>query len=340
MLNRLIAVLLTLTAMTPFSPAQESKFIDFEKYIQPILQNNCLRCHGPDDAKNDFRVDERNSLLEYIEPGDADSSSLWSDYLFTEDHDLLMPPDSPPHAGGLSQGDLLFVRTWINEGAEGEWVVTAAAAATATGDQIIVPTSSTSTAQKLWAFQGIFHPAAVHLPVALLSVSALFVFLSFFRRDSFEPVAYHCLWIGALGAVAACATGWSYAVYEGYGSGFNLNLKNGIDRHRWAGVSVTVLSCLLIPLSRRVRRSGEIKTRLIWLMASILLISSVSITGYQGGELTYGEDHYMKYYKMLFQTPNTSEASSELRLPTTPETKTPETATAPLALHPDNPSDK
>lgn len=313
MQSRPIALLFLWTAMAIFSHAEESKFIDFEKHIQPILQENCLKCHGPKDAKNDFRVDERSSLLEYIVPGDADSSSLWTDYLFTEDPDMLMPPASPESAsqqhGGLSKVDLLFVRTWINEGADGEWV-----AETETTSPVIPPTPPASTAQKLWRFQGIFHPAAVHLPVALLSVSAVFVFLSFFSRSSFEPVAYHCLWIGAVGAIAACATGWSYAAHEGYGDSLNLDLEHGIDRHRWAGVFVAGLSCLLIPLSRSVRRTGETKKRIIWLLASLLLIGSVSITGYQGGELTYGEDHYLKYFEEIFRDVHSPESVSDAKL--------------------------
>ena len=140
----------------------------------------------------------------------------------------------------------------------------------------------------------------MHLPVALLSVSAFFVLLSFFNRNSFEPAAFHCLWIGAFGAIAACLTGWAYSAHEGYGAGFRLDLENGIDRHRWAGIFVATLSMLIIPLAMKVRHTGEFKRRILWFVASVVLLGSVSITGYQGGELTYGEDHYVKYYQELF----------------------------------------
>jgi hypothetical protein len=129
----------------------------------------------------------------------------------------------------------------------------------------------------------------------------MFVFFSFFNRESCEPVAYHCLWIGALGAVAACVTGWSYAVYEGYGTGFSFDLeKSDIDRHRWLGVFVAVFSVVMVPLARRVRLTADINKRIIWMLAGLILLGAVSVTGFQGGELTYGEDHYAKYYQQLF----------------------------------------
>lgn len=298
MQNRFAAALLISMVMTSWSLSQEAKFIVFERDIQPILQNNCLKCHGPIEAKNGFRVDTKKNLLEYIQPGAADSSSLWTDYLVTKDPDLLMPPAQQPHPGGLSQTDLLFVRTWINEGAEGEWHADEQSIAKEKAPPAL--STATTTTAKLWALQGLFHPAAVHLPIALLSVSALFVFLSFFNRNSFEPAAFHCLWIGAFGAIAACVTGWAYSAHEGYGSGFRLDLVNGIDRHRWAGIFVATLSMLIIPLAMKVRHTGELKKRVLWFVASVVLMGSVSIAGYQGGELTYGEDHYLKYYQELF----------------------------------------
>jgi uncharacterized membrane protein len=308
MQNRIAAVLLMLPFLTAFSEAQEAKFIDFEQHIQPILEKNCLRCHGPEEAKNDFRVDDKNNLMQYVQPGAIDSSSLWTEYLVTKDPDLLMPPPQAPHPGGLSQADLLFIRTWITEGAQGEWRTNQKAI-----EKKTELTTPSTTAKKLWAFQGLFHPAAVHLPVALLSVSALFVFLSFFNRNSCEPVAFHCLWIGALGAVAACVTGWAYSAHEGYGEGFRFDLGSGIDRHRWTGVFVAAFSTILIPLSMKVRQKGEPRKRVTWLLASLVLLGSVSITGYQGGELTYGEDHYLKYYQELFQTKQTAEPATSIK---------------------------
>lgn len=277
------------------TPAAES-LVDFQKHVQPILEQHCLKCHGPEEDKGGFRVDEMDSLKGYIEAGSADQSSLWSDYLYTKDPDSLMPPATGTTPAGLSTGDLLIIRTWINDGATGQWQ--ASANAVPEKPKSTIPESDIG---KLWAFQGLFHPAATHLPVALLAVSAMFIVFSFFNREACEPVAFHCLWIGALGAVAACMTGWSYAVYEGYGVDFTFDLqRRAIDRHRWLGVFVAVFSLLMVPLARSVRKTADVNKKVLWFFGSLIMLGAVSVVGFQGGELTYGEGHYGNYYKQLF----------------------------------------
>ncbi len=43
-------------------PAAPDK-IDFARDIKPILDNSCLRCHGPEKRKSDFRLDNRAAAL-------------------------------------------------------------------------------------------------------------------------------------------------------------------------------------------------------------------------------------------------------------------------------------
>ena len=64
------------------------QLIDVQRDIVPILKDKCLSCHGPDDAKNDFRVDDHDAMMDYIEEGDAQSSSLYTDYLTTDDPEI------------------------------------------------------------------------------------------------------------------------------------------------------------------------------------------------------------------------------------------------------------
>ena len=94
---------------------EEGRLVQFGRDIAPILQDRCLECHGPEDAKNDFRVDDRDLMLDYIEPEDVEYSTLYTDYLTIEDEDMLMPPKS--HGGPLSASDLALIRVWIEEGA-------------------------------------------------------------------------------------------------------------------------------------------------------------------------------------------------------------------------------
>ena len=265
--------------------------IDFARDVNPILTNKCLECHGPTEAKNDFRVDIATSLLDYIEPGDAEGSSLWTDYLTTDDADMHMPPVTVEQERRLTAAELATIKLWIDEG--GMWNLAI--------EEVPTEVPPTSLAARIWHFQGLLHPATVHFPIALLTVSTFFVLLSFVRPSTCGPVAFHCLWIGALGGVVASAAGWAYAVHEGYGPSFSFDLFNSaIDRHRWLGIAVTILAVVLIPIAMSVRRTERVGMRLIWLLGSLLLLVGVCITGFQGGELTYGEGHYEKEFFRLF----------------------------------------
>lgn len=37
--------------------------VDYESEIQPVLEENCLKCHGPEKQKSEFRVDQRAVML-------------------------------------------------------------------------------------------------------------------------------------------------------------------------------------------------------------------------------------------------------------------------------------
>jgi uncharacterized membrane protein len=298
-----VALAWLLPAFTQISSGQETtdgaqSLVDFTRDVRPILEAKCLSCHGPDDAKNDFRVDDADSMLAYVEASDLEGSSLWTDYLLSDDVDMLMPPASADgQPAGLPGSELAVIKLWIEEGAAFTWPVAEGEEA----KEVQHESPEASLAARIWAFQGLFHPASVHFPLALLMVSALFVFLSFFGRQAFEPVAYHCLWIGALGAVGSCVMGWAYAVHEGYGAGFGFDLRNSaIDRHRWLGIGVAVVSVLLVPIAHGAYKTGSINKKILWFLGAMLIALGVSITGYQGGELTYGEDHYQKEFERLF----------------------------------------
>ena len=279
--------------------AQEpAGLINFDTDIRPILAAKCVKCHGDKRANNDFRVDEEDSLLSYIEAGeDAEESILWSDYLATDDVDLKMPPAKQTQ---LTGSELATIKLWIEEGAHWEDPQdTGDASAESTTD--VANPKTKSFFGKVWFFQGLFHPAAVHFPLGLLSASPLFLLLSFKFGDNFRSAAFHCLWLGALGAVVACVLGWSYAQYEGYGAfGFDV-INSPVDRHRWIGIFVAVLSLITVPVAKSAFTDPENNPKQKrWLMASLLIGLCVGATGYMGGELSYGNNHYEKEFRHLF----------------------------------------
>ncbi len=275
------------------SPAESGStgLIDFNRDVRPILEFSCLECHGPSDAKEGFRVDEKESLLSYVEPGDLSASTLWNDYLVTADEEMKMPPVSKKKP--LTGGELATIKLWIEEGAV--W-------SDPTSVVAVAPLPPKSKIQRITAFIGLFHPAAVHFPVALLLISAVFLIASFFYRDAFESAAFHCLWIGAISACVSCLLGWFFAESEGYPNMPTFDFNKGIERHRWTAIVLSALSITMIPIAMSARRrSGDYKRRLIWLGGACLLALLVSIAGHQGGELVYGEDLYTPAFNAIFE---------------------------------------
>lgn len=312
---RILLAILTFPLLLAAADAQE--IVDFRRDVQPILEAHCIQCHGPDKAKNDFRVDEADSMSYYVEPGDLESSSLWTDYLITDDPDMKMPPPSKDHPNELTGAEMATLKLWIEEGAAYDWQREQDPAAAT--EEVEGPQMSTVT--KLWLLQGLFHPASTHFPIALLSMSAVFLAMSFYFGKTLESAAFHCLWIGALAAIPACVMGWAYAVHEGRnGHPFSLEFLNSdIDRHRWLGIGVTVFALAMIPLAYSALKGESFKKKLVWFGACCLIALGTSIVGFQGGELVYGEGHYYKEYEKLFP----AEVIAETPAPEKPADETP-----------------
>jgi len=67
------------TSPPPATPAT----IDFDRDIRPILENSCIRCHGPEKPRSDFHLSNRVAALRGgddntndIVPGDSARSLL------------------------------------------------------------------------------------------------------------------------------------------------------------------------------------------------------------------------------------------------------------------------
>lgn len=269
--------------------------IDFNRDVRPIFESHCIDCHGPKEAKEGFRVDEKDTLLSYVEPGDIEASTIWADYLVTADEKTKMPPAS--HNKPLSGAQLATIKLWIEEGAK--WSDLAPT-------EPVAPPPVKSQFQRVTTFLGLFHPAAVHFPVALLLISTFFLLCSFVYRDAFENAAFHCLWIGAISACASCVLGWFFAESQGYSSTPTFDFNNGLERHRWTAITLSVLSIIIIPIAMKSRRDPDNrKRRITWLVGASLLALLVSMAGHQGGELVYGEALYTPAFNAIFETPPT-----------------------------------
>ena len=309
LLTPAITLLLLCFAQTKHTSAQEfvspvdndGHVIDFARDIAPIFKNKCLECHGPDDAKNDFRVDDPESLMSYIEPGDVESI-LFVEYLAVDDEDMIMPPTS--HGGPLSADELSLIRVWIAEGANWPEDVRLT-------DEIakVPPPAPKSLPFRVWAFQGFFHPATVHFPVALFLFGAVFVVLGLKWPSVGTQIPLACLLFGAITAVAATAMGWSFADQKGYAGWTDFDMDKEIFWHRWGGVIVAITSVVFAVVAllslKKAKSDLEIDearyqslTR-IWKIGLLVLAGMVGAVGHQGGELTYGADLYPKAIRIL-----------------------------------------
>ncbi|TWU57534.1 PSD1 and planctomycete cytochrome C domain-containing protein [Rubripirellula reticaptiva] len=102
--------------------------LDFNRDIRPLLSENCLICHGPDEEERaaGLRLDtaegSREDLGGYaaIVPGDADASELLV-RLTTNDEDLRMPPEGKGRK--FTGEEIDRIRSWIEQGGDyaGHW---------------------------------------------------------------------------------------------------------------------------------------------------------------------------------------------------------------------------
>lgn len=146
----------------------------------------------------------------------------------------------------------------------------------------------TGSRAKLAVWIGKFHPASTHLPIGLL-IGAAIAELGMIatRKVWFRHAAGFCLTIAALAAIATASLGW-------FNGGFVLwddDWVQGI--HRWLGTGTAALSLLSLVLFARIAREGADAPRVTAYRVSLFLTALVvATTGFFGGALVYGLDHY------------------------------------------------
>ena len=286
--------------------------IDFVLNIKPIFENHCVSCHGPEKAES-FRIDDREDALFYVEPEgspNAEESDLFL-CLESEDEEELMPP--PDENNPLSENQIQLVKAWINQGAdwpEGiELVDTSPAALGMVGqeagdageakgpmaDPEAAAAAAAAKTQQVFNAIGSLHPAAVHLPIGLLLAAGLFALFSLRGNFVMSDCAYYCLWLGTLGAIVACATGWWFSPMENKGTVAEFadlfNQEHKVFWHRTGGLIVTAVAFLLA-LFAAGARNRDPDDGILWKLGLIVLAGGIGWVGHTGGELHYPSDHY------------------------------------------------
>lgn len=97
--------------------------VDFVKDVKPILELNCVSCHGPKNAHENGELDMSTRELALkggendtdLIPGNAEKSLIYKYTVLAPDHKKLMPPKDK--GGPLPKEQTEILRQWIAEGA-------------------------------------------------------------------------------------------------------------------------------------------------------------------------------------------------------------------------------
>ncbi len=130
-MRALFAVLALVAASAAIAqelPPAATETVDFAKQIQPIFEQRCVGCHGPNQQFNGLRLDRKADALKggasgpVILPGDSANSRLIH-LVAGYQVKVVMPPTGDP----LTAQQVGLLRAWIDQGAN--WPDDAAAAA-------------------------------------------------------------------------------------------------------------------------------------------------------------------------------------------------------------------
>src|SRR4051812_20699598 len=101
-------------------PPPAEKTIDFARDIKPLLENSCIKCHGPEKPKSKFRLDTRASALKGGEDNPEDIIPMQSakspliHYVAGLVEDMKMPPTGK--GDPLTPQQIGLLRAWIDQG--------------------------------------------------------------------------------------------------------------------------------------------------------------------------------------------------------------------------------
>jgi hypothetical protein len=112
------------------APAGENAAVNYIRDIQPILSNNCFKCHGPDEKarKADLRLDTSEGAFadrggyRAINREEPAASELLLRVTSADDAERMPPPESGLE---LSRDQVAVLRKWIEQGApiEQHWAL-------------------------------------------------------------------------------------------------------------------------------------------------------------------------------------------------------------------------
>ena len=109
---RFAILLSSVVLAAPIARAEVDAAVLWKNDVQPLLDQQCVKCHGPLEQKSELELDTFEGVMKGSEfgpvvvPGKPDESSLIQ--VFEPKADPHMPPKKQ-----LSDHDIAKVRTWI-----------------------------------------------------------------------------------------------------------------------------------------------------------------------------------------------------------------------------------
>jgi hypothetical protein len=107
---------LILLATTGLASAE----FDFKQQVQPVLENQCVRCHNAEKAKGGLRLDTKAGFLKggengpVVVPGDLEKSEMIRRIKLPRGHEDLMPQEAEPLSGPHKN----WLIEWVKTGAK------------------------------------------------------------------------------------------------------------------------------------------------------------------------------------------------------------------------------
>jgi len=259
-----------------------------------LYRQHCEKCHGADGTGSEVRGRQPEipnftnpawqarrtdaKLLANIRDGKGNEMPPWREKISEEQARGLVGyiRDFAPAKESLGQEEK--EQPAPTESAEGEKPIPVESAAVELSDGF---------AEKLIRWLGRFHPATVHFPIALLTAAAVAGVLRLATgRSVLDSISRFCIWFGALSAVGAGTLGW-------FCGGLRLTDSSWIlMTHRWVGTSTVAFAGLVLVLSEVSRQPDRRRTRMGFRVALLTVAALVLFTGFLGGALTFGLDHY------------------------------------------------
>jgi uncharacterized membrane protein/mono/diheme cytochrome c family protein len=108
-----------LRAVDASAPAPASVAF-FASRVEPIFDDRCVQCHGPQKKKGKLRLDTFDYVMRggkdgvVVKPGDAKNSELYRRIMLPRDNKDAMPAEGKP---GLTAAELKVIAFWIAAGA-------------------------------------------------------------------------------------------------------------------------------------------------------------------------------------------------------------------------------